>query len=332
MTKSRDLRNYGTAALENTQTSSTDTTANALMAVGAFGLGATTVQAAPNNDLNDITVSGDYYGSAGSSANMPSSGISFQVTHNSVSNADFAVQTAIGYGGSVPTDINRMFVRHKDSGVWESWNEIITADSAGNVGIGTSFPTAPLHTVSSENLVAKFSSSDVTSGIRIEDTTTSYDFYVDSGNLRINNTAGLERLRIDAAGDVEFSSGNGGIYLGGRAAANRLDHYEEGTWTPTVGGTWSTAPTALSGTYIKIGSLVYVKVNFSGGAKTSATTGWIDGNPFNQVGGGSTGSVSDSSVSDRGNCLFANTTRIWLTSTSFSGGANYLSGSYNTDA
>jgi len=39
MTKSRDLRNYGTAALENTQTSSTDTTANALMAVGAFGLG-----------------------------------------------------------------------------------------------------------------------------------------------------------------------------------------------------------------------------------------------------------------------------------------------------
>jgi len=207
-----------------------------------------------------------------------------------------------------------------------------TATVSGNVGIGTSFPTAPLHTVSSENLVAKFSSSDVTSGIRIEDTTTSYDFYVDSGNLRINNTAGLERLRIDAAGDVEFSSGNGGIYLGGRAAANRLDHYEEGTWTPTVGGTWSTAPTALSGTYIKIGSLVYVKVNFSGGAKTSATTGWIDGNPFNQVGGGSTGSVSDSSVSDRGNCLFANTTRIWLTSTSFSGGANYLSGSYNTDA
>jgi len=144
MTKSRDLRNYGTAALENTQTSLTDTTTNALMKVGAFGLGATTVQAAPNNDLNDITVSGDYYGSAGSSANTPSSGISFQVTHNSVSNADFAVQTAIGYGGSVPTDINRMFVRHKDSGVWESWNEVITADAAGNVGIGAITPNVAL--------------------------------------------------------------------------------------------------------------------------------------------------------------------------------------------
>jgi len=74
--------------------------------------------------------------------------------------------------------------------------------SAESLGIGTSSPSAPLHTVSSENLVAKFSSSDVTSGIRIEDTTTSYDFYVDSGNLRITNTAGSERLRIDSAGNL----------------------------------------------------------------------------------------------------------------------------------
>ena len=323
MTKSRDLRNYGTAALENTQTSSTDTTANALMAVGAFGLGESgTVEL--STDLQAVTVSGITRFSS-SSTNRPD-GVTFGTLLTQVYSSTNRTILVIA------TNSTRMARNSLINDVWTGWSEVITEDAAGNVGIGTNSPTAPLHTVSSENLVAKFSSSDVTSGIRIEDTTTSYDFYVDSGNLRINNTAGLERLRIDAAGDVEFSSGNGGIYLGGRAAANRLDHYEEGTWTPTVGGTWSTAPTALSGTYIKIGSLVYVKVNFSGGAKTSATTGWIDGNPFNQVGGGSTGSVSDSSVSDRGNCLFANTTRIWLTSTSFSGGANYLSGSYNTDA
>ena len=124
---------------------------------------------------------------------------------------------------------------------------------------------------------------------------------------------------------------SGGVYLGGTGAANLLDDYEEGTWTPTVGGTWTTSPTTLSGTYIKVGSLVYVKVQFLGGAKSSAIAGWIDGLPFNQAGGATTGSVSDAGVNDRGNCLFANTTRIWLTATSFSG-TNYLSGCYNTDA
>jgi len=124
---------------------------------------------------------------------------------------------------------------------------------------------------------------------------------------------------------------SGGVYLGGTGAANKLEDYETGTWTPTVGGTWTTDPTSLSGTYIKVGSLVYVKVDFSGGAKSSAAAGWIDGLPFNQVGGGATGSVSDSNVGDKGNCLFANTTRIWLTDTSFST-TNYLSGSYNTYA
>ena len=28
---------------------------------------------------------------------------------------------------------------------------------------------------------------------------------------------------------------SGGVYLGGTGAANKLDDYEEGTWTPTLG-------------------------------------------------------------------------------------------------
>jgi hypothetical protein len=42
--------------------------------------------------------------------------------------------------------------------------------------------------------------------------------------------------------------------------ANTLDDYEQGTFTPTLGGTWTTSPTGLGGTYVKIGRQVYVRV------------------------------------------------------------------------
>jgi hypothetical protein len=46
----------------------------------------------------------------------------------------------------------------------------------------------------------------------------------------------------DATHDLGYSSSrfrdlylSGGVYLGGTGAANKLDDYEEGTWTPTQG-------------------------------------------------------------------------------------------------
>ena len=44
----------------------------------------------------------------------------------------------------------------------------------------------------------------------------------------------------------------GGVYLGGTVAANKLDDYEEGTWTPSIVGEVTTA----DGTYTKIGNVV----------------------------------------------------------------------------
>ena len=47
---------------------------------------------------------------------------------------------------------------------------------------------------------------------------------------------------------------SGGAYLGGTAAANKLDDYEEGTWTPVIadastGGNTGTATTAVGSLY-----------------------------------------------------------------------------------
>ena len=51
-----------------------------------------------------------------------------------------------------------------------------------------------------------------------------------------------------------------GIFLGGTVAANELDDYEEGTWTPNIiyGGTITV--NNKYGSYVKIGNLVYTSV------------------------------------------------------------------------
>jgi hypothetical protein len=54
---------------------------------------------------------------------------------------------------------------------------------------------------------------------------------------------------------------SGGVYLGGTGSANKLDDYEEGTWTPAVNFSSSNGTatyTARDGQYTKIGNMVYV--------------------------------------------------------------------------
>lgn len=70
---------------------------------------------------------------------------------------------------------------------------------------------------------------------------------------------------------------SGGVYLGGTGAANYLDDYEEGTFTPSFGidsskaGTW----TSMIGRYRKIGDLVNVQIDITGsGMYFSAATGY----------------------------------------------------------
>jgi hypothetical protein len=55
---------------------------------------------------------------------------------------------------------------------------------------------------------------------------------------------------------------SGGVYLGGTGSANKLDDYEEGTWTPAVNaGSISGTSITYTGTYTKIGRQVYIYFN-----------------------------------------------------------------------
>ena len=80
-----------------------------------------------------------------------------------------------------------------------------------------------------------------------------------------------EKIRFQAAGGISFN--------GDTAAANALDDYEEGTFTPGFGGaTLSTA----TGKYTKIGNqvTVYYHIVTTGGLPTSSAQAQISGLPF----------------------------------------------------
>jgi hypothetical protein len=82
--------------------------------------------------------------------------------------------------------------------------------------------------------------------------------YVDSTNNRVGIGNAAPTQALDVTGDIVTS---GGVYLGGTGSANKLDDYEEGTWTPFWGGTVSDPSASYSlqsGRYTKIGRMVYV--------------------------------------------------------------------------
>ena len=77
----------------------------------------------------------------------------------------------------------------------------------------------------------------------------------------------------------------GGLYVGGTAAVNHLDDYEEGTWTPTIdfgGGSTSVAYAYQEGAYTKIGRHViahaYLDLTSKGSSSGQIRFGGL---PFN---------------------------------------------------
>ena len=90
-----------------------------------------------------------------------------------------------------------------------------------------------------------------------------------------------------AVGSIDVSGTGIGIYLGGTGTANKLDDYEEGTWTPVINsGTY----TLIFAKYTKIGNLCYLSfriTNFSD--SSSATDIQITGMPFAQPSNTETG-------------------------------------------
>ena len=147
--------------------------------------------------------------------------------------------------------------------------ERMRIDNGGDVGINTANPTARLHlNIGADQTWAQIDKSRAANEPMLQ-------LIHSAGNrhakIRFANADGSWSVGIDASENLVIKSGEtstggsgtvrarfttDGLCFGDdTAAANALDDYEEGTWTPTfVNGTWTYD--TQSGRYTKIGNLV----------------------------------------------------------------------------
>jgi hypothetical protein len=147
--------------------------------------------------------------------------------------------------------------------------KLATANTTDSVGVAVGSST------SSINFATLNATSSLTNINRIVSITTATTNNGEAGHLEFFTKSGATstpsaiRLRVDQDG-LKFN--------GDTAAANALDDYEEGTWTPSLGG--NTTYSAQGGTYTKIGR--QVTVHFVLGVTTLGTgsAANITGLPF----------------------------------------------------
>ena len=96
-----------------------------------------------------------------------------------------------------------------------------------------------------------------------------------------------ERMRITSDAYVRLASGTGGIQFNGdTAAANALDDYEEGTFTPNISYNTSNGDRVVVtqiGRYTKVGRIVHVNIAISWTESTASGDVSITGLPFTSV-------------------------------------------------
>lgn len=168
----------------------------------------------------------------------------------------------------------------------------MTIDSSEQIGIGSTAPNDYDNNSAgiSSNLVVKDSghsgiivisgtSSDAAISFGDGTGTAAYRgavAYVNSADALYFKAAGANKLRLDSDG-LKFGSDT--------AAANALDDYEEGTFTPTVtSGITSVGYAVQTGYYTKIGNLVLFNLRIATSSGNAQSSTFAVGNlPFNSA-------------------------------------------------
>ena len=226
---------------------------------------------------------------------------------------------SIAFGDSGDNDIGKFQYQHGDNSMLWVVNaaERMRIDSSGNLLVGktsTDNSVAGSKFGSGGQIVATVANDDImilnrtgndgdilrffknTSEVGVIGTLSS-NLYVGSGDTgiyfnnsvdsiyAINTTTNAGRdnaidLGVSATRFKDIYLG-GGLYVGGTAAANKLDDYEEGDWTPGyVAGSGTPVYSVRAGSYTKVGRQVTVTGAVSGARGSISGDIKINGLPF----------------------------------------------------
>jgi len=130
---------------------------------------------------------------------------------------------------------------------------------------------------------------------------------------------------------------SGGVYLGGTGSANKLDDYEEGTFTPTS----SIGVTVNYANYTKIGRIVYINVDVQMASSSSSSIFVLGSLPFAPLDSYSAGSFNYQTTTYDNATVNIETSGVVIRNEPDTGGMSYaqvsgrrliFSGTYHTSA
>ncbi len=173
--------------------------------------------------------------------------------------------------------------------------------ASGDFGIGTNSPDRKLDVSGTGNVYGKFQSTNTTgAGIEVKDSGQDWLIQADNGGSQsslafydLANTAYRVHMKDNGNleivnGDLKVASGHGIDFsatadgTGTGSTSEVLDDYEEGTWSPQIGGSTTAGSYNKTGEgfYIKVGRQVTVWLNCTGSVSGASGTTRITGLPF----------------------------------------------------